>query len=34
MQLPIDEEPEVEANALIALTTSWCEESEELRVTS
>jgi hypothetical protein len=34
MQLPIVEEPEVETNALIALTTSWCEESEELHVTS
>jgi hypothetical protein len=34
MQLPIVEEPEVETNALIALTTSWCEEAEELRVTS
>jgi hypothetical protein len=34
MQLPIVEEPEVETNALIALTTSWCEKAEELRVTS
>jgi hypothetical protein len=33
MHLPIAEEPEVETNALIALTTSWCEEAEELRET-
>ena len=34
MQLPLDEEPEVEEDALVALTTSWCEDIEEFRITA